>query len=41
MQVLYDAMFANLIHGLPIARAMVRSHWTPFPPAVIYVLTHA
>ncbi|KAH9225626.1 glycoside hydrolase family 31 protein [Colletotrichum gloeosporioides 23] len=23
MQVLYDAMFANLIHGLPIARAML------------------
>ena len=25
MQVLYDAMFANLIHGLPIARSMVRN----------------
>lgn len=23
MQVLYDTMFANLINGLPIARAMV------------------
>ena len=32
MQMLYDAMFENMVNGLPIARAMVRYRTSYFQP---------